>query len=71
MKWRGKALTGHWTCERCGDCPPLQISPLNDAGLRCPRCGNPLVYVPDFRPLDEEEGRLQFEELRKTLSCPK
>jgi hypothetical protein len=67
MRFKGKTLTGVWTCERCGDLArPLQICPLTD-GFRCPGCGNPLVFVPDFRPVETAEGLRLFAEMKKQI----
>jgi predicted RNA-binding Zn-ribbon protein involved in translation (DUF1610 family) len=67
MKFRGRMLAGEWTCEKCGGlAQALQISTLTD-GFRCPKCGNPLVFVPTFRPVSDELAREKFAELKKQI----
>ncbi len=69
MQFKGKTLTGAWTCERCGVVKrPLQISPLNWRDLSCPECHGALVFVPDFVPVAVEDGLKLFAELKQKIS---
>jgi hypothetical protein len=42
----------------------LQISPLNDRYLNCPRCGGEMVFVSDWQPISEDDAKKLFRNLR-------
>lgn len=68
MKFKRMTLAGEWTCERCGALSsPLQISPLHERALNCPTCGNPLVFLPELKPICAEAAAAFFKQLRKEL----
>ena len=67
ISFKKHRLTGKWVCGRCHAEAVLQIVPMRENSLACD-CGGPLVFEPDFKPVDDESAKQLFSAMQMAIN---